>query len=330
LDLSAKKRVLIIRLSSLGDILLTTPLIRSINNKYPNLQIDFILKEQYLEVLQFNPYLSRIFKYPAGPQEKRQLFKTLRKNKYDLVIDLQNNLRSFRLRWLLNAPAVKFNKKSLSKFLLVHFKYNRLQDAGPIPGRYARALGNFRLDSEGLDFDIPRSTTSQLTDFNRYIGFAPGSRHLTKMWPRQYYADLGNLLMSKGYLIVLFGGKSDLQICYELSAKIPGSINLCNEDKIFNTAIDMKKCRAVVANDSGLMHLACSLKIFVLAVYGSTVKEFGFMPYRCKSSVLENIGLYCRPCTHIGRDTCPENHFRCMIELSPQSAFDKLNTMLKA
>lgn len=330
MDLSGKKRVLIIRLSSLGDILLSTPLIRSINKKYPDLQIDFILKEQYKEILQFNPYVSKIFSYPAERREKRQLFKALKKNKYDLVIDLQNNFRSLRLRWLINARSVVFNKKSLSKFLLVKFKYNTMRNAAPIPKRYAKVLGNFQLDEEGLDFQIPHSIDSQLTDFNRYIGFVPGSRHLTKMWPKQYYADLGNLLMSKGYLIVLFGGKSDIQICYELSVKIPGSINLCNENKIFNTAIDMKKCRAVVANDSGLMHVACSLNICVLAVYGSTVKEFGFMPYKCKSSILENIGLYCRPCSHIGRDTCPENHFRCMMELSPQTAFDKLNTMLKA
>jgi heptosyltransferase-2 len=330
LDLSGKKNILIIRLSSLGDILLTTPLIRSIKKKYPDIKIDFILKEQYKELLQFNPYLSRIFEYKKEPKEKGVLIKTLKENKYDLVIDLQNNFRSFQLRRIVKAPAVKFNKMTLSKFFLVNFKYNRLRNAAPIPQRYARALDNFQLDEEGLDFYLPRSIKSQLGDFNKYIGFVPGSRHFTKMWPKQYYADLGNLLMSKGYIIVLFGGRQDIQICNELSTKIPGSINLCNDNKIFNTAIDMKKCRAVVTNDSGLMHIASSLNIFVLAVFGSTVKEFGFMPYGCKNSVLENIGLYCRPCTHIGKEACPENHFRCMLELSPQSAFDKLNTILKA
>jgi heptosyltransferase-2 len=329
LDLSDKKSILIIRLSSLGDILLTTPLIRSIKKKYPDIKIDFILKEQYKELLQFNPYLSRIFEYKIKSNEKQFLIKTLKNIKYDLVIDLQNNFRSFQLRRNVKAPAVKFNKRTPAKFFLVNFKYNILRNAAPIPQRYAQALYNFELDEEGLDFYLPHSTKSQLVDFDKYIGFAPGSRHFTKMWPKQYYADLGNLLMSKGYLIVLFGGLGDLQICYELSIKIPGSINLCNDNKIFNTAIDMKKCRVIVTNDSGLMHIASSLNIYVLAVFGSTVKEFGFMPYRCKNSILENIGLYCRPCTHIGKDTCPENHFRCMLELTPQTAIDKLNTILK-
>jgi lipopolysaccharide heptosyltransferase II len=330
LDLSGKKSILIIRLSSLGDILLTTPLLRSIKKKYPDIKIDFILKEQYREILQFNPYISRIYEYSTEPGRKKALFKTLKGNKYDLVIDLQNNFRSAQLRRKARARSVKFNKRTLAKYLLVKFKYNLLRNAASIPQRYAQVLDNFQLDDEGLDFYLPHSTTSQLGDFNRYIGFAPGSRHFTKMWPKQYYADLGNLLMSKGYLIVLFGGKSDLQICYELSVAIPGSINLSNDDKIFNTAIDMKKCVAVVCNDSGLMHIACSLKIFVLSVFGSTVKEFGFIPYGNKGSIIENNGLYCRPCTHIGKESCPENHFRCMLELTPQSAFDKLTTILRA
>jgi lipopolysaccharide heptosyltransferase II len=329
LDLSGKKNILVIRLSSLGDILLTTPFIRSINKKYPDIKIDFILKEQYKEILQFNPYISKVYEYKKAAKDRKLLFKILKKNKYDLVIDLQNNFRSSRIRRIIHAPAVKFKKRTLAKFLLVKFKYNRLREAPLIPRRYAQVLDNFILDDEGLDFHLPGSTTSQLGDFNKYIGFAPGSRHFTKMWPKQYYAELGNLLMNRGYLVVLFGGKSDLQICYELSVKIPGAINLCNDDKIFNTAIDMKKCRAIVCNDSGLMHIACSLNIFVLAIFGSTVKEFGFMPYNSKSSVLENIGLYCRPCTHIGKESCPEGHFRCMLELSSQSAFDKLNTILK-
>lgn len=330
MDISGKKSILIIRLSSLGDILLTTPLLRSVKKRYPDIKIDFVLKEQYKELLQFNPHISRIYEYKTDKVEKKALFKTLKENKYDLIVDLQNNFRSFKLRRAANAPAVKFNKKTLSKFLLVKFKYNRLRNAGPIPKRYAKTLGNFQLDNGGLEFFLPGSTKSMLGDFNKYIGFAPGSRHFTKMWPKQYYADLGNQLMSKGYLVVLFGGKSDIQICYELSVKIPGSINLCNEDQIFDTATDMKKCRAIVCNDSGLMHIACSLKIPMLTFFGSTVKEFGFMPYNCKSLVMENAGLNCRPCTHIGRETCPKNHFRCMMELTPKSAFDKLNTILRA
>ncbi len=322
------KKLLIIRLSSLGDILLSTPLIRSIKVKYPDVSIDFILKSQYKDILLLNDYLSNIIEYKTGKNDKKNLFDQLRKNNYDLVIDLQNNLRSWEIRRQLNTKCVKFNKRTLDKFLLVKFKINRLKDAPQIPVRYAQSAKDFSLDENGLDLFIPNNAAAQLIDEDKYIGFAPGSRHYTKMWLKEFYIELGNMLVKEGYKIVLFGGKDDLQTCYYLSTKIPGSINLSNDDKIFNIAADMRRCKAVVCNDSGLMHAACALHVPVLAFFGSTVKEFGFTPYKNKSAVLENEGLYCRPCSHIGRDKCPEKHFKCMKELTPESAFDKLKLLL--
>ena len=150
------------------------------------------------------------------------------------------------------------------------------------------------------------------------------------MWLKDYYVELGNLLYKDGYKVVLFGGESDLQICYDLSIKIPGSINLSNDDQLFKTAADMKKCTALVCNDSGLMHVACAVKVPVFAFFGSTVREFGFTPYKNKNLIMENEGLSCRPCSHIGREKCPKKHFKCMTDLKPQIAFDKLKLFLNS
>ncbi len=330
MDLSGVKRLIIIRLSSLGDILLTTPLIRSIKNKFPEIEIDFVLKEQYKQALQLNPFLSALHIYKSQPDEKKLLLNDLKKRNYNLIIDLQNSFRSAGIRRNISAPSVKFRKRSLDKFLLVKFKFNRLKDAPQIPVRYAGTINNFQLDDEGLDFFLPENIKPQLNDSGKHIGFAPGSRHFTKMWPKEYFIELGNRLTEEGFKIDIFGGEDDLQTCDYVSGKIQGSNNLCNSNDLFQTAAGMKNCSAVVCGDSGLMHLASAIKIPVFTIFGSTVKEFGFTPYNCKSIVFENEGLDCRPCTHIGRDKCPKKHFKCMVELTPISAYNKLKLFLNS
>ena len=330
MDLNKIKKLVIIRLSSLGDILLTTPLIRSIKKQFPQIEIDFILKEQYKDVLLYNPYLFKMYTYNTEPKQNVSFFNELKKNKYDLVIDLQKNFRSAQIKRELEIPTVGFDKKTFEKFLLVHFKINKLKDSPQIAIRYAQSLNGISLDGDGLDLFLPEDIHSQLNDKNNYIGIAPGSRHFTKMWPVEYYIRLGNILSGNGYKVVLFGGKDDMQICSNIGNKIDNSINLCNEDKLFQTAIDMKKCSVFVCNDSGYMHAASALKVPVLAFFGSTVQEFGFAPYKNKNIILENNSLTCRPCSHIGRKSCPKKHFKCMTELTPETAFNKLKMILKS
>ncbi len=147
------------------------------------------------------------------------------------------------------------------------------------------------------------------------------------MWPAEYYEKLGILLSEAGYRIVLLGGSDDLALCTEISEKISGSVNLCNEDDLLQTAADMKCCTAVVCNDSGMMHTACAAGIPVLTFFGSTVKEFGFSPYKNRNLILENKSLTCRPCSHIGRERCPKGHFKCMLEITPEKAYEALMTL---
>ena len=329
MNLSKLKKVLIIRLSSLGDILLSTPFIRAIKEKYPQIEIDFLLRERYKDTLVQNPYLTNIYEYPNN-NELSGLTEKLKDQNYDLILDLQNNFRSEKINSLLKAPKMKFKKRDLEKMLLVHLKINRLKNTPPIPVRYSKILDEVQLDNNGLDLFTNKEPSTLFKDNQKYIGFCPGSRHFTKMWPREYYVQLGNILKNKSYNIVLFGGKDDKDICQEISSQIQDSINLSNNNDILQTAADMKKCKAVVCNDSGLMHTACAEKIPVLAFFGSTVKEFGFTPYMNKNTILENNSLSCRPCTHIGKSYCPKRHFKCMLELKPDIAFTKLNILLNS
>ncbi len=322
------KKLLIIRLSSLGDILLTTPLLRSIKKEYPSAQIDFLIRNAYKECVEHNPYISELLIYTNDKDTQKGLAQKLINSEYDFVIDLQNNLRSKKLTGSFKCPVYRFSKRSIEKFLLVNFKINLLKDAPSIPERYAKSFPGFELDNEGLEIFLPKEFSTSEKKEDRIIGFCPGSRHFTKMWPKEFYIELGRKLTEKGYAVHLIGGQSDIDICKEISFAIHGAVDLSNQNNLYLTAAEIKKCSAVVCNDSGLMHLACAVKTPVLVFFGSTVKEFGFAPYKNKNLILENNSLSCRPCSHIGRNKCPKRHFNCMNDITPQLACEKLEELL--
>ena len=149
MQLEELNKLLIVRLSSLGDILLTTPFIRTLKHKYPA-TIDFVVREEYKDLLMFNPHLRNILIYNNNKDELKSLKNKICENNYDLIIDLQNNLRSWLLLKCYGSSAVRFRKSNINKFLLVHFKMNKLKNAKQIPVRYASTLGNFQLDDTGL------------------------------------------------------------------------------------------------------------------------------------------------------------------------------------
>lgn len=327
-ELSKTNKILVIRLSSLGDILLTTPFIRAIKTQFHHIKIDMLIREEYADVIKLNPYIDKKLLFKKGDKGNIDLIEQLRANRYELVIDLQNNLRSKKIISSLKIRNVKFPKKSFDKFLLVNFKINKLRKAQQIPVRYSNTIQNLKLDEQGLDLFTDKSANAELFGKNNLMGFCPGARHFTKRWPKEYFIELGNRLTQDGYRIILFGGKIDKEICAELVNKISGAINLSNNDELLQTASDMKLCKAVVCNDSGLMHTASSTGTKVIAIFGSTVKEFGFAPFNCSNLILENNSLTCRPCSHIGRSNCPKKHFECMKSIKPEFVFKKLKQFL--
>ena len=327
INLNSLNKILIIRLSSFGDILLTTPLIRFLKKTNPQLKLDFVLREEYEELLENNPYINKIFKYTNHKFERQILFNSILNEEYDLTIDLQNNIRSRELVRVLKCRKISFKKNNFKKLLLVRFKINKLKGAPPIPLRYASLLKNVTNDEEGLDFFTDKDINLKLKSVDKIIGLCPGAKHYTKQWPKEYFIELGIKLESEGYKIVLFGGVEEVKTCSEIERNLTNVLNLCNTS-ILQLGSDMTMCKAIYTNDSGLMHLACAVKVPVISFFGSTVKEFGFFPYNAKSVVLENKELNCRPCTHIGRSSCPKVHFNCMKQITPEDAFLALKQVL--
>ncbi len=323
------KKILIIRLSSLGDVLLATPLLNAIKREYGLCSIDFVVRNEYADAIRLNPNVEQVFLYSRDKEEITAIKKKIKSIGYDLIIDLQNNPISRALTSGMNVKVVRFYKNSLAKFLLVKFKINRLKAAPSIPERYA-ATAEIQLNNDDkVELFIPGQTGgNDKNSGKKLIGLCPGARHFTKRWSKEYFIELGKTLIENSYDVCLLGGKDDTLLCEEIAAKIPGAMNFATDNDLYKLAFNMKRCSAVVCNDSGLMHIACGLKIPVVAIFGSTVKEFGFFPYKSKSSVLENNSLFCRPCSHIGRRSCPKKHFKCMNDITPVKVYKTLNDLI--
>lgn len=306
-------------------MLLTTPIVRLLKEKFIDSEIDFLIKKEFSDVYKFNPYISRIIEFSKSNID--QIGKEISTKNYNLIIDLQNNFYSRRLTLNSHAEIKRFIKPTIKKLLLVYLKMDLLKNTKSIVERYAE-VANVDLDANGLDFFLPKKSFRELN--NRCIGICPGAKHFTKRWLPEYFIEIGNSLIQKGYSVSIFGGTSDKSTCEQLEEKIKGAKNYQNENDLFATAENMKACSIIITNDSGLMHLASALKIPIVAIFGSTIKSFGFTPFGVKNVIVENNSLKCRPCSHIGRNYCPKKHFKCMKDVTPQLVLDHLQNFMKS
>ena len=328
MNIENAQRILVIRFSSLGDILLTTPFLRVLQKKIPSAKIDFLVKASFIDAIKLNPNINEVFAWQTeGELEK--LVANLKTKKYDFVLDLQNNFRSKRVVSKLGIDSLVFKKPNIRKFLLVQLKLNFLKDKKQIPEKYIEVVPELELDDLGLELFLPENIKPKYQSKKNIIGLAPGAFHYTKRWPIEYYSDLGNKLTEDGFEIVIFGGKSDIEICNDLQKRITGSIDLSNDNQLYSTAADMKNCKLIVCNDSGLMHTAISVGVPVVSIFGSTVKEFGFTPFGVENLIIENNNLSCRPCSHIGKSTCSKKHFKCMNELTAEMVYKEIENFMR-
>lgn len=319
-------KILVIRLSSIGDIVLATPLIRCLRNKLPSAQIDFIVKEKYSETLSANPYISNLVLFENNIFE---LVRRVRKEKYDLIIDIHNNFRSFLLTLFSGSKILRYKNYLLQRFFLVELGINLYKEKIPVFRRYlntAEPLG-ISYDNKGLNFFIDEKIKGQMS-FYPNIGICPVAVWKTKRWQKENFITLAKKVIEKyNYNILIFGGKNDFEYCESIKNQIgENSENLCGLS-LQETAIALTKCEYLLTNDTGLMHIAEALKIPVIAFFGPTVEEFGFYPQSAKSKVFAK-NILCRPCSTKGSKTCPIGNFRCMKDITVEEVFDYCATCL--
>ncbi len=323
--------ILIIRFSSIGDIVLTSAFIRQVRKTYPDAKIDFVIKKSFIPLIRYNPHINTIYGYDNSTKLNglKLLRDKLKSNGYDFVFDLQNNFRSnYILRAFRHVKKGQMDKLKIKRALLIYFKINRYDKILPVALRYLKTaeVANVKDDQQGLELFLGNTAPSLVNE--NYIAIAPGAAHATKRWPLQKFKMLIEMILENfNDKIILLGGKDDSGAftSLEISTKV---INFTGRLELLDSAAIIKNARVLISNDSSLMHMATALGTPVLAIFGSTSEELGFFPFRGKSLVIQNNDLWCRPCTHIGRKRCPLGHFKCMKEIDAMEVYNGLQKLI--
>ena len=328
--MAEKVRFLILRFSSIGDIVLTTPVVRCLKQQMPDAEIHYITKPQFKSLLKNNPYIDKVHILKESFTETIQ---ELKYEHFDYIIDLHRNIRTARIKNRLKIISFSFNKLNWEKWLLVNFKKNKLPDIH-IVDRYLETLKIFDIvnDNKGLDYFIPPEDeidTSSISDELKkgFVAVVVGAYHNTKKLTKNKIISICQKLNAP---IVLLGGPGDKQEGEEIKNAVGNNIyNACGVFNINQSASLVKQANVILTPDTGLMHIASAFKKKVISVWGNTVPEFGMYPYLpdSESEIMEIKGLSCRPCTKIGFKECPKKHFKCINNLDEDYIAQKLNQL---
>lgn len=313
-----KLKILIIRFSSIGDIVLTSPVIRCLKEQIEDIELHYLSKKAFETVLAGNPHLDKIHYLENSLSD---CLLELKKENFDYIIDLHHNLRTLWIKTKLGVRSSSFDKLNLKKWLLVNFKKNTLPPVH-IVDRYLQTVQflGVKNDDKGLDYFLLKSYS--LTDLlpkshQSYIALVIGAQHATKRLPVEKLIELCEGIKGP---VVLLGGLEDKERGEEIIKATDHHVfNGCGKFKLDESAFLISKAEKVITHDTGLMHIAAAFNKPIVSVWGNTVPEFGMYPYKANySKIIEVKDLSCRPCSKIGFNNCPKSHFNCMnlIDLS--------------
>ncbi len=329
------RKVLIIRFSSIGDIVLTTPVPRCIKTQFPDIKVHYCTKRSFQALVDHNPYIDKVHYLEDSLSS---LISELKKENFDFVVDLHRNLRTKFIKLSLGKPSGTFDKLNKEKWLFVNLKINKLPNVH-IVDRYldaAKAIG-IKNDNLGLDYFIPEKDQVELewlpSEFRRgFVAVVIGATYYTKKLPYEKLVELCDRIAKP---IVLVGGKEDAEMGERLVGffkkqastehleekleelgKKAILFNACGKFNLNQSADIIKKASFVFSHDTGMMHVAAAFKKYTFSVWGNTLPQFGMYPYKTKFTVFENNKLDCRPCSKLGYHKCPKKHFKCMRDIN--------------
>ncbi len=324
LQSSKMQKILLLRFSSIGDIVLTSPVVRCLKKQLEGVEIHYLTKKPFASILEASPYIDKVYTFDKVDQPLKEVVKALQKEQYDLVVDLHKNFRSWYVSKKLGVRTFTFKKLNPQKWLLTQFKINWMPEVH-IVDRYLETVSSLGIqnDGKGLDYTIPASDYIQASSIDKrlenkpYLVFVIGAAHATKRLPPSKIKAICSLL--KDELIVLIGGKGEVEAAHLIETAGPHIINTCGQFNLHQSASIVDQARLVIAHDTGFMHIAAALKRPIVSVWGNTVPEFGMYPYLPANgpqfSLIEHPKLACRPCSKIGYSECPKGHFNCMNQL---------------
>ncbi|MGE0089750.1 MAG: glycosyltransferase family 9 protein [Bacteroidales bacterium] len=325
-----KVKFLVIRFSSIGDIVLTTPVIRNLKKQVENAEIHYLTKPQFKILLENNPYIDKIH---VLSKAFGKMIKDLKEEQYDYIIDLHHNIRTLRVKSNLKRLSFSFDKLNYEKWLLVNFKINKLPETH-IVDRYLKTLSLFDVsnDNQGLDFFIPPKDEIDISllpeAFRKgYVAVVIGAFHNTKRLTKEKIIEICKKTERP---VILLGGNENKDEAEIIKNELGDlAYNACGVYNINQSASLVRQCNVILTPDTGLMHIASAFKKKIVSVWGNTVPEFGMYPYLAHpdSMIFEIKGLKCRPCTKIGYKKCPKKHFKCINDLNTNEIADKLKEL---
>ncbi|MGE0443006.1 MAG: glycosyltransferase family 9 protein [Gemmatimonadales bacterium] len=330
-------RVLIVRLSSMGDILLTTPLLRAIRTRHPEARITYVTKTTFLPLLEHNRRIDELIGYdPIKPLAP--LGRYLAQGGFTHRLDLHGSLRSRRLRWMVPGAWQSYPKHRLARTILIRTKRNRYRDRRHVVERYFDAARDLDVtpDQGSLEFFLHREALDRADRFlaerglgqdRALVAVCPGAAHATKQWPTRRWQELVTHLTTRGSDVVVLGGPAEARLGEDVAAAgAEQAASVAGAVPIGVSGAILKRARCAVSGDTGLMHLATAVGAPVVALFGPTVEAFGFFPYHARATVVQR-DLPCRPCSPMGGQKCPLGHHRCLTEISPEEVFEAVRRL---
>jgi ADP-heptose:LPS heptosyltransferase len=311
-------KILVIRFSSIGDIVLTTPIVRCLKKQLQGAQVHYLTKKAFFPIVENNPYIDKVYSIQS---EVAEVIEELKQEKYDFLVDLHHNLRTMQVKKALKVKSASFPKLNIEKWLMVNLKMNRLPNVH-IVDRYFKTVESLGVnsDGEGLDYFILKqdevgiNTLPQL-HHNGYVAFVIGAKHYTKQLPEHKIISICKKI---AFPVILLGGPEDAEKAKHIEQAVGDKIyNACGKYNINQSASLIKQAKKVITHDTGLMHIASAFKKDIISVWGNTIPEFGMYPYKpgAGSMITEVKNLNCRPCSKLGYKACPKKHFNCMEQI---------------
>ena len=311
-------KILITRFSSIGDIVLTFPILRCLKIQVPSSEIHYATKIQFKELVTASEYIDRQY---FLQNSLKDLIKELRKENYDVIIDLHNNLRTHQISSALGLKTLRFPKLNFKKWLLVNLKVNKMPNLHLVD-RYFQAVKTLGVVNDAKSNTFFISTENEIEikkQFNlspkSYIAVVIGAQFATKRIPLD---KLIEILSGINYPMVLIGGKTDKNVADELCKNLVEKeiYSACGDFNILQSASIVKQSKGVLTNDTGMMHIASCFSLPITTVWGNTSSAFGMSVYNPENNPeifnFEVQNLSCRPCSKIGFQRCPKGHFKCM------------------
>ncbi|HEX9916552.1 MAG TPA: glycosyltransferase family 9 protein [candidate division Zixibacteria bacterium] len=334
------KKILIIRLSSLGDVVLTTPVIKALKDKLPQAEIHFLTKSKYASLLKDNPHLSSIMELEdRGVSGLLFTLRKIRKLNFDLVIDLHANLRSFFIRRLSRAKLkIRYNKRWIARFLMVNFKKIKIPSQHTVDSylsclkrldiHISNRMPELYLDEKSKEFAEQLLTGVSKDDI--LIGIVPGAKWETKKWGEENFAKAIEILNNRiKASFLVFGAKEDEVLISKLKS-LAGDIDFMEIIGLPFPKLSalISRCGIILTNDSGPMHIAVALKVPVLAIFGPTHPKLGFSPLGERDTIL-CANVECSPCSLHGERECYQKTKICMEKITPEMVADEVLEILK-